>query len=128
MTGSSQRPDHEAGKIDDLSPEEINFRDARKLFIAAILTPVYWLLLFFFIATVAEWKGVGDVDSVFVSIMWGVLSLVYTVAVTYQGVQRGRMIRDSESQRGRTYARGAAIIGAIFTVMNVFLAVALLTD
>ncbi len=112
---------------DGLSPEEYNFHQARKLFIAAVLTPVYWIVLFFLIATVAEWKGVAGVDSAFVSILWGVFALVYTGAVTYGGVQQGRAIRGLKAQKGLRYARAAVIVGALFTVASAILAVTLIT-
>jgi hypothetical protein len=43
----------------------------------------------------------------------------------YTGVQQGRLIRGYEAQRGLWLARGAVIVGAIFTVASLAIIVAI---
>ena len=128
MTEQSEDLGGEEQGTDDLSPEDWNFREARKVFVGTILTPVYWLVLFFLTAALAEWKGVGDVDSAWVAILWGVFAVIYTGALTYAGVQHGRKIRGFETRKGLRYAQGAVVVGTFFTIASVILTVALLND
>ncbi|MEA2024851.1 MAG: hypothetical protein U9N79_11275 [Actinomycetota bacterium] len=128
MTEQGEDLDNEKGAIDDLSPEDWNFREARKVFIGAILTPLYWLVLFFITAAIAEWKGVGDVDSAWVAILWGVFAVIYTGALTYAGAKHARISRGFETRKGLRYAQGTVIVGAFFTIASVILTVALLND
>jgi hypothetical protein len=123
MVEQNEHLDGEEAMIDDSSPEEHNnLREARKIFIAAILTPVYWFVL----AMITLWWGPGVGDSVFASVLWGVLALIYTGALAYAGVVQTRMIRRSEDQRGLIYARGTVIVGAFFTVVGAILTVGFL--
>jgi len=127
MAEQSERLDHEDGMIDGLSPEEYNFRQARKAFFGAFLTPVVWLVMFFVIAAVAAVVGRAGPGSLFVSIMWGVFALFYTGLFTYTSVMQEWLIRRSEDRRGLWYARGAVIVWAFFTIASALLAVAILT-
>ncbi len=126
MTAQREHPDGEEARIDDSSPEEYNnVREARKLFIGVILTPIYWFVMF---SIISWWMGSNAFDSAWVSILWGVMGLIFTVSMTFAGAQQARVIRGSEDQRGLLYARGTVIVGALFTIATVVITVALLTD
>lgn len=118
----------EERKIQGLSPEDWSLRQARRAFIFAILTPVWWILMLILINLLAELFPSTSPDSTFVFVTWGVMALIFTATVTYTGVQQGRLIREYEAQRGLWLARGAVIVGALFTVATVAIIVAIFTS
>lgn len=118
----------EERKIQGLSPEDWSLRQARRAFIFAILTPVWWILMLILINLLAELFPSTSPDSTFVFVTWGVMALIFTATVTYTGVQQGRLIREYEAQRGLWLARGAVIVGALFTVATLAIIVAIFTS
>lgn len=118
----------EERKIQGLSPEDWSLRQARRAFIFAILTPVWWILMLILINLLAELFPSTSPDSTFVFVTWGVMALIFTTTVTYTGVQQGRLIREYEAQRGLWLARGAVIVGALFTVATLAIIVAIFTS
>ena len=118
----------EERKIQGLSPEDWSLRQARRAFIFAILTPVWWILMLILINLLAELFPSTSPDSTFVFVTWGVMVLIFTATVTYTGVQQGRLIREYEAQRGLWLARGAVIVGALFTVATLAIIVAIFTS
>lgn len=118
----------EERKIQGLSPEDWSLRQARRAFIFAILTPVWWILMLILINLLAELFPSTSPDSTFVFVTWGVMALIFTATVTYTGVKQGRLIREYEAQRGLWLARGAVIVGALFTVATVAIIVAIFTS
>jgi hypothetical protein len=118
----------EERKIQGLSPEDWSLRQARRAFIFAILTPVWWILMLILINLLAELFPSTSPDSTFVFVTWGVMALVFTATVMYTGVQQGRLIRGYEAQRGLWLARGAVILGALFTAASLAIIVAIFTS
>jgi len=118
----------EERKIQGLSPEDWSLRQARRAFIFAILTPVWWILMLILINLLAELFPSTSPDSTFVFVTWGVMALIFTATVTYTGVQQGRLIRVYEAQRGLWLARGAVIVGALFTIATLAIIVAIFTS
>lgn len=118
----------EERKIQGLSPEDWSLRQARRAFIFAILTPVWWILMLILINLLAELFPSTSPDSTFVFVTWGLMALIFTATVTYTGVQQGRLIREYEAQRGLWLARGAVIVGALFTVATLAIIVAIFTS
>ena len=115
-------------KIQGLSPEDWSLRQARRALIYAILTPVWWTLMLILINLLADLFPSTTPDSTFVFVTWGVMALIFTATVTYTGVQQGRLIREHEARRGLWLARGAVIVGALFTVATVAIIVAIFTS
>jgi hypothetical protein len=127
----STQPDNGSGEeqpIDGLSPEDWSLRQARRAFIYAILTPTWWILMLILINLLAGLFPSTSPDSTFVFILWGAMALVFTVTVTYTGVQQARLIRGYEGQRGLWLARGAVVVGALFTVASLAIIVAIFTS
>ena len=114
--------------IDGLSPEDWSSRQARRAFVFALATPVWWVFMLILINVLAGIFPSTNPDSTFVFITWGVMALVFTVTVMYTGVQQGRLIREYEAQKGLWLARGAVIIGALFTVASLAIIVAIFTS
>jgi hypothetical protein len=77
---------------------------------------------------ISWWEGSNAFDSAWVSVLWGVMGLIFTVSMTYAGVRQVMLFRGSEDKRGLLYARGTVIVGALFTIATVVITVALLTD
>jgi hypothetical protein len=127
----STQSENEIGKdhtIDGLSPEDWSLRQARRAFIYAILTPTWWILMLILINLLAGIFPSTSPDSTFVFILWGAMALLFTGTVTYTGVQQTRLIRGYEEQRGLWLARGAVIVGAVFTVASLAIIVAIFTS
>ena len=118
----------EERKIQGLSPEDWSSRQARRAFIFGILTPVWWIFMLILINLLAELFPSTNPDSTFVFVTWGLMALVFTATVTYTGVQQGRLIREFEAQKGLWYARGAVIVGVLFTVVSLAIIVAIFTS
>lgn len=118
----------EEPQTQELSPEDWSSRQARRAFIYGILTPVWWVFMLILINVLAEIFPSTNPDSTFVFITWGVMALVFTGTGMYTGVQQGRLIRGYEAQKGRWLARGAVIVGAIFTVASLAIIVAIFTS
>ncbi len=118
----------EERKIQGLSPEDWSLRQARRAFIFAILTPVWWILMLILINLLAELLPSTSTDSTFVFVTWGVMALIFTATVTYTGVQQRQLIREYEAQRGLWLARGAVIVGALFTIATLAIIVAIFTS
>ena len=118
----------EERKIQGLSPEDWSSRQARRAFIFGILTPVWWIFMLILINLLAELFPSTSPDSTFVFVTWGLMALVFTATVTYTGVQQGRLIREFEAQKGLWYARGAVIVGVLFTVATLAIIVAIFTS
>ena len=114
--------------VDGLSPEDWSLRQARRAFVFGILTPVWWVVMLILINLLAELFPSTSPDSTFVFVLWGLMALIFTATVTYTGVQQGRLIRKYEAQRGLWLARGAVIIGALFTVASLAIIVAIFTS
>ena len=114
--------------IEGLSPEDWSLRQARRAFVFAVLTPVWWVFMLILINLLAGLFPSTNPDSTFVFVTWGLMALVFTGTVTYTGVQQGRLIRGYEAQKGLWYARGAVIVGALFTVASLAIIVAIFTS
>ena len=127
---ATQPEDHnsEERKIQGLSPEDWSSRQARRAFIFGILTPAWWVFMLILINLLAGLFPSTSPDSTFVFVTWGVMALVFTGTVTYTGVQQGRLIREYEAQKGLWLARGAVIVGVIFTVASLAIIVAIFTS
>ena len=118
----------EERKIQGLSPEDWSSRQARRAFIFGILTPVWWIFMLILLNLLAELFPSTNPDSTFVFVTWGLMALVFTATVTYTGVQQGRLIQEFEAQKGLWYARGAVIVGVLFTVATLAIIVAIFTS
>ncbi len=114
--------------IEGLSPEDWSLRQARRAFVFAVLTPVWWVFMLVLINLLAGLFPSTNPDSTFVFVVWGLMALVFTGTVTYTGVQQGRLIRGYEAQKGLWYARGAVIVGSLFTVASLAIIVAIFTS
>ena len=114
--------------IDGLSPEDWSRRQARRAFIFGILTPTWWILMLILINLLAGLFPSTSPDSTFVFVLWGAMALLFTVTVTYTGVQQARLIRGYEEQRGLWLARGAIVVGALFTLASLAIIVAIFTS
>lgn len=119
---------HQDKTIDGLSREDWSARQARRAFVFALLTPVWWVFILILINVLAGIFPSTNPDSTFVFITWGAMALLFTITVTYTGVQQGRLIRGYEAQKGLWLARGAVIIGALFTVASLAIIVAIFTS
>ena len=119
---------HQDETIDGLSLEDWSLRQARRAFVFGLLTPVWWIFMLILINLLAELFPSTNPDSTFVFVTWGLMSLVFTATVMYTGVQQGRLIRGYEAQRGLWFARGAVILGALFTVASLAIIVAIFTS
>jgi hypothetical protein len=128
MSTQSENGSSEKQTIDGLSPEDWSLRQARRAFIYAILTPTWWILMLILINLLAGLFPSTSPDSTFVFILWGAMALVFTVTVTYTGVQQARLIRGYEGQRGLWLARGAVVVGGLFTVASLAIIVAIFTS
>jgi hypothetical protein len=128
MPTQSDSGSGEEQTIDGLSPEDWSLRQARRAFIYAILTPTWWILMLILINLLAGLFPSTSPDSAFVFILWGAMALVFTVTVTYTGVQQARLIRGYEEQRGLWLARGAIVVGALFTLASLAIIVAIFTS
>jgi len=118
----------EERKIQGLSPEDWSSRQARRAFIFGILTPVWWVLTLILINLLAGLFPSTNPDSTFVFVTWGLMALVFTGTVIYTGVQQSRLIRKFEAQKGLWYARGAVIVGVLFTIASLAIIVAIFTS
>ena len=114
--------------IDGLSPEDWSRRQARRAFIFGILTPTWWILMLILINLLSEIFPSTSPDSTFVFVLWGAMALLFTVTVTYTGVQQARLIRGYEEQSGLWLARGAILVGALFTLASLAIIVAIFTS
>lgn len=112
-------------KMDGLRPEERSHRQARRAFIFALLTPVWWVAMLILINILAEVFPSTTADSTFVFALWGFTALVFTGTATYTGIQQVRLIRGYDEGKGLGLARGALIIGAVFTIVSVIIIVAI---
>ena len=128
MATPSEDLKREDQTVDGLSPEDWSLRQARRAFVFGVLTPVWWVFMLILINLLAGLFPSTNPDSTFVFITWSVMALVYTITVVYTGVQQGRLIRGYETQKGLWLARGAVIIGALFTVASVVIIVAIFTS
>ena len=128
MSTQSESGSGEEQTIDGLSPEDWSRRQARRAFIFAILTPTWWILMLILINLLAEIFPSTSPESTFVFVLWGAMALVFTVSVTYTGVQQARLIRGYEEQRGLWLARGAIVVGALFTLASLAIIVAIFTS
>ena len=118
----------EERKIQGLSPEDWSSRQARRAFIFGILTPVWWVFILILINLLAGLFPSTNPDSTFVFVAWGAMALIFTATVMYTGVQQGRLIREYEAQKGLWLARGAVVVGALFTVASLAIIVAIFTS
>ncbi len=114
--------------IDGLSPEDLSLRQSRRALIFGLLTPVWWVFMLILINLLAGLFPSTSPDSTFVFITWSVMALIFTVTVTYTGVQQGRLIRGYEEQKGLWFARGAVVIGALFTLASLAITIAIFTS
>lgn len=128
MTAKSEHESDQERTVQSSSPEDLSLRQARRALIFAILTPVWWIILLILINLLAELFPSTNPDSTFVFITWGVMALIFTVTVVYTGLQQGRLIRQHEVQRGLWLARGAVIVGSLFTVATLAIIVAIFTN
>ena len=128
MTTPSEDPNGEEQTVDGLSPEDWSLRQARRAFVFGIMTPVWWIVMLILINLLAGLFPSTIADSTFVFALWGLMALIFTGTVTYTGVQQGRLIRKYEAQRGLWLARGAVIIGVLFTVVSLAIIVAIFTS
>ena len=128
MTAPPERENGKEQTIDGLSPEDWSRRQARRAFIFAILTPTWWILMLILINLLAGIFPSTSPDSTFVFVLWGAMALLFTVTVTYTGVQQARLIRGYEEQRGLWLARGAIVVGALFTLASLAIIVAIFTS
>jgi len=128
VTAKSEHESDQERSVQSLSPEDLSFRQARRALIFAILTPVWWIVLLILINLLAELFPSTNPDSTFVFITWGVMALIFTITVVYTGLQQGRLIRQHEVQRGLWHARGAVIVGSLFTVATLAIIVAIFTN
>jgi hypothetical protein len=128
MATQSEYETGEEQTIDGLGPEDWSHRQARRAFIFAILTPTWWILMLLLINLLAGIFPSTSPDSTFVFILWGAMALVFTVTVTYTGVQQGRLIRGYQERKGLWYARGAVVVGALFTLASLAIIVAIFTS
>jgi hypothetical protein len=128
MGAQPKDQDHHDRKIDGLSPEDWSHRQARRAFIFGMLTPVWWIFMLILINLLAGVFPTTSADSTFVFVLWGLTALLFTVTVVFTGVQQGRLIREYDAQRGLWLARGAVIIGALFTVVSLMIIVAVFTS
>jgi hypothetical protein len=124
----SQNQGHQDEMIDGLSREDWSLRQARRSFVFGVLTPVWWVFMLILINLLAGLFPSTNPDSAFVFVAWGLMALVFTATVTYTGVQQGRLIRGYEAQKGVWFARGAVIVGALFTVASLAIIVAIFTS
>ncbi len=129
-TVTAQPADHsiEQRKIDGLAPEDWNYRQARRAFIAMVLAPVWWVVSLIFINLLAEIFPSTTSESTFVFVTWSVFSLLFTVTIVFTGRSHARQIKKYEAQRGLWLARGAAIGGIVFTVATLAIVVAIFTS
>jgi hypothetical protein len=130
-TGVATRPEdqgHQDKTVDGLSPEDWSLRQARRAFTFGILTPVWWVFMLILTNLLAGVFPSTSPDSTFVFVTWGLMALVFTATVTYTGMKQGRLIRGYEAQKGLWYARGAVIVGALFTVASLAIIVAIFTS
>ena len=127
---TEQPSDHVSSErtIDGLRPEEWSHRQARRAFIFAVLTPVWWVVMLILINLLAEVFPSTTADSTFVFALWGFTALVFTGTVTYTGIQQVRLIRAYDERKGLGLARGAVIIGAAFAILSVIIIVAIFTS
>jgi hypothetical protein len=128
VSSQSEDQNSEERKIQGLSPEDWSSRQARRAFIFGILTPVWWVFMLILINLLAGLFPSTNPDSTFVFVAWGLMALVSTGTVIYTGVQQGRLIREFEEQKGLWYARGAVIVGVLFTVASLAIIVAIFTS
>lgn len=128
MTAKSEHDSDQERTVQSSSPEDLSFHQARRALIFAILTPAWWIVLLILINLLAELFPTTNPDSTFVFITWGVMALIFTVTVVYTGLQQGRLIRQHEVQRGLWLARGAVIVGSLFTVATLAIIVAIFTN
>ena len=128
VTAPPERESSKERTIDGLSPEDWSRRQARRAFIYGILTPTWWILMLILINLLAGLFPSTSPDSTFVFVLWGAMALLFTVTVTYTGVQQARLIRGYEEQRGLWLARGAIVVGALFTLASLAIIVAIFTS
>ena len=128
MVAQPEDQNSEERKIQGLSPEDWSSRQARRAFIFGILTPVWWVFMLILTNLLAGLFPSTNPDSTFVFVTWGLMALVFTSTVVYTGVQQGRLIREFEAQKGLWYARGAVIVGALFTIASLAIIVAIFTS
>ena len=114
-------------KIDGLAPEQWSQRQAKRAFIFAVLTPVWWVVMLMLINILAEVFPSTSPDSSFVFGLWGFMALVFTGTVVYTGIQQMRLIRQYDERRGLWLARGAVVVGTAFLVLSVVIIVAIFT-
>ncbi len=74
-------------RIDGLLPEEWSHRQARRAFIFALLTPVWWVAMLILINILTGVFPSTTADSTFVFALWGFTALVFTGTATYTGIQ-----------------------------------------
>ena len=128
MAANSEDDSDQQRPIENLSPENLSLRQARRAFIFSVLTPVWWVVMLIITNLLAELFPSTNPDSTFVFITWGVMSLIFTVTVVHTGWQQGRLIRQYEVQKGLWLARGAVIVGSLFTVATLAIIVAIFTS
>jgi hypothetical protein len=128
MTTQPEDQGHQDKTIDGLSPEDWSLRQARRAFVFGLLTPVWWVFMLILINLLAGLFPSTNPDSTFVFVTWGLMALVFTATVMYTGVQQGRLIQGYEAQKGLWFARGAVIVGALFTVASLAIIVAIFTS
>jgi len=118
----------EDNEIDGLSPEDWSRRQARRAFTFGLLTPVWWIASLVLINVLAEVFPSTTADSTFVFVTWGIFSLIFTATVIFTGVQHSRLIQEYQDRKGLWAARGAVIVGAIFTVVTLLIMVNIFTN
>ncbi len=128
MSSRSEDQNSDESTIEGLSPEDWSLRQARRAFVFGILTPVWWIFMLILINLLAGLFPSTNPDSTFVFVTWGLMALVFTGTVTYTGVQQGRVIREYEAQKGLWLARGAVIVGVLYTVASLAIIVAIFTS
>lgn len=128
MDTQSEDLNSEEKTIDGLNPEDWSLRQARRAFVFGILTPVWWVVMLILINLLAGLFPSTSPDSTFVFVLWGLMALIFTATVMYTGVQQGRLIREYKDERGLWFARGAVIVGALFTVASLAIIVVIFTS
>jgi len=115
-------------KIDGLIPEEWNYRQARRAFIAMVLTPVWWVVSLIFINLLAEVFPSTSPDSTFVFVTWGLFAMLFTITTVFAGRSHTRQIKEFDARKGLGLARAASVGGVAFTILTAILIVAVFTN
>ena len=123
MTAQPEDRAGEEGTIEGMSSEDGHYRMARREFVFAVLTPVWWVVMLVLINILAEIFPSTSPESVFTVGLWSFFAVLFPVTVAVAGVGQARAIRESEEQRGLWMARWATIIGTLLSVVSVVIIV-----